>query len=188
MIQSSSTATSAPRRLILGLALAGLACLGASATLQAQGPGFGRPPHGPMGGPGHHGGPGGFLGGGEADPERMADRIDFGVRWALRKVDASEEQKDRISDIFQKAAADLRSIHEERKTEREAMRKAMVALDRSKVEALRQASIGRADQASKRLTEAFLEAGSLLTEAQRQQLADALEQRRHEGAREWGRR
>jgi Spy/CpxP family protein refolding chaperone len=114
-------------------------------------------------------------------PEGMEDRIDFGVRWALDNVDATEDQKDKISDIFQKAAQDLRSVHDDQKEQRDAMREAVVALDGAKVEALRQASMARADQASKRLTQAFLEAAAILSPDQREELAELMERRHGHG-------
>ena len=172
------------RRGLLGLLFVAVAVLGVAAVLQAHGPGFGGRPMGPMGmmgGHGPHGGPGGF-GGREMDPEMMSDRVDFGVRWVLERIDATDEQKKQISAIFQQAAADLKSIHEDQIEQREAMHEAMVALDKAKVETLRQASITRADQASKRITDAFLDAGALLSPEQRQELAEEMESR-HRGER-----
>jgi Spy/CpxP family protein refolding chaperone len=177
----------ARRRGLLGLLFVAFAVLGVAAVLQAHGPGFGGRPMGPMGpmgmlgGHGPHGGPGGF-GGREMDPEMMSDRIDFGVRWVLERIDATDEQKKQISAIFQQAAEDLKAIHEDQMEQREAMREAMVTLDKAKVETLRQASITRADQASKRITDAFLDAGALLSAEQRQELADEMD-RRHGGER-----
>ena len=165
---------------LAGTLFVGVALVGAATVLRAHGPGFGPPmrPMGMMGGYGPHGG----FGGREMDPEMMSDRIDFGVRWVLERIDATDEQKKQISAIFQQAAADLKSIHEDQIEQREAMREAMVALDKAKVETLRQASITRADQASKRITDAFLDAGALLSAEQRQELAEEMESR-HRGER-----
>jgi protein CpxP len=161
--------TSASRRRRIGVAAFGIVALAVGVTAAALSA------HGPRDRfRGRDFGPGG--------PEGMEDRIDFGVRWALDNVDATEDQKDKISDIFQKAAQDLRAGHDDQKEQRDAMRQAVVALDGAKVESLRQASMARAEQASKRITQAFLEAAAILSPEQREDLAELMERRHgHDG-------
>jgi Spy/CpxP family protein refolding chaperone len=137
--------------------------------------------HGPGGhgmGPRHRFERGASRPSGPASPEQMAERLERGVEFALDKVDATDEQKERVTAIVTAAAEDLRALREEKKDRRDEMRAAIVALDRAKVEALRQENLTVTDRASRRFTDALLEAGAVLTAEQREELAELLDERR----------
>jgi Spy/CpxP family protein refolding chaperone len=116
---------------------------------------------------------GGSGGGMDLTPgriERMVNRLG----WA---VDASSEQKQKLRDVAQRMADDLRPLREKRREARRQMRDILTAqtVDRSKLEALRADSIKLADQASQRVTTALADAAEVLTPEQRADLARRLE-------------
>ncbi len=104
------------------------------------------------------------------DPAKGAQRIEKRVDRALSSTDATAEQKKQISTILQSAFADLRPLREKGIESRKAMVDVLQApaIDRLKVEQLRQDQIKMVDEASKRLTKALQDAGDILTPAQRQ--------------------
>jgi protein CpxP len=147
------------------------------ATFAQPGPGYG--PGGGYGhGPGmmHGGGPGmGMMGGGRG-MERMLD-----------SVNASAEQRSQIKAIFDRARTDMQAQHESGR----ALRQQMMALftqpvvDANAVEALRQQSLEHHDQASRRMTQAMVEASRVLSPEQRKQLADQAAKRSERMQRHW---
>jgi protein CpxP len=109
------------------------------------------------------GGPGmGMMGGGRG-MERMLD-----------SVNASAEQRSQIKAIFERARTDMQAQHETGR----ALRQQMMALftqpvvDANAVEALRQQSMQHHEQASRRMTQAMVEASRVLSPEQRKQVAD----------------
>jgi Spy/CpxP family protein refolding chaperone len=166
--------------------LAGLAALVALAALamgavalwahgpsQGSGPGFGH--RRALGFGAHHG----FAAERTADPAQAARHLEFMVRWALDEVDATEAQTQQVTAILQQALTELAPLRDEHRSRHEAMRTAMIDLDRDKVEALRKDAMQSADQASRKLTQALLDAGAVLNPEQRARLADAAQ--RHFG-------
>lgn len=137
---------------------------------EGRGGWFGREGRG-----GWHGGPafGGGFGGPFLTPgriERMVDRL----AWA---VDASSEQKQKIRDVVQRAADDLRPLREKHLDFRRQVREAVTAptIDRAKLESIRAEHMKLADQASQRITTALAEAADVLTPEQRGNLGRQLE-------------
>jgi len=108
--------------------------------------------------------------------ERMVNRL----AWA---VDASSEQKQKLRDIAQRAADDLRPLREKRQESRKQLREVLTAptIDRAKLEALRADGIKAADEASRRIVSAVADAAEVLTPEQRAQLAQRLERFRQRG-------
>jgi periplasmic protein CpxP/Spy len=104
--------------------------------------------------------------------ERMVDRL-------ARAVDASSEQKQKLSAVFRGAADDLYALRQKRLDGRKQIADVLTAptIDRGKLEALRAAQMQQADAASKRLTAAVADAGDVLTPAQRGELAKRIEER-----------
>jgi Spy/CpxP family protein refolding chaperone len=123
----------------------------------------------PHGGPGGHGGPGmGMVFGGRG-LERMLD-----------SVNASAEQRSQIKAIAEKAAADLKAQREANKGTRDQFMTLFTqpTVDANAAEALRAQRMQQADQASRRMMQAMLEASRVLTPEQRKQLAERMTQRR----------
>jgi protein CpxP len=123
---------------------------------------------------GHHGGPGMHGGGaGMMFSGRGLDRM-------LDSVNATTEQRAQIKQIAERARADLKAQHEASRAGREQMMKLFTApvVDANAVEAARQQNMQRHDEASRRMTQAMVEASRVLTPEQRQQLADRAAKRR----------
>jgi Spy/CpxP family protein refolding chaperone len=136
----------------------------------------------PFGGPGGHGGYGGGPGmgmmGGGPGMGMMGGGPGMG-RW-LDGVNATAEQKAQLQQIWQGARTDLQAQREAGRALRQQMHNlyAQPTVDARAVEALRQQMLAQHDQASKRMTQAMLDASRVLTPEQRKQLADQMTQRR----------
>ena len=145
-----------------------------------------------------HGGPPGwyYFGGGDPLEWRggprdfggrffLPGRIERGVERALWSVDASSEQRQKITSILQRAADELYALRAQHLEGRRQIRDALAAatIDRGRIESLRTEQIKLADAASKRLSEAITDAAETLNAAQRGELARRLErwQRWHRG-------
>lgn len=158
---SASTAlgfgASARPRLLMAAVLA-LALLGGASQVWAQGPGHG----------------GGHRMGGmdEARAPHMMGR-------QLDAVGATAEQKAQIQTIMAAARTDLAPQREQQRALRQQMATLMTAtvIDARAVEALRQQMVALHDSSSKRRVQALVDAGAVLTPAQRQQLAERMAKR-----------
>ena len=136
-------------------------------------------------GPGHHRG---FVGGefgGPVDPEAMGRRLDAMVSFALADIDATADQKSRISAIARQAAADLAPM---RKTHRDLRSKSIALLtqptiDRAQLEALRAQQMQLGDAVSRRMLQAIEDAADVLTPEQRGKLAQKWQARHGRGLR-----
>jgi periplasmic protein CpxP/Spy len=133
---------------------------------------------GDFGGPAGRGGPGmhgGHFGGLSLTPGRI-ERMTNRLAW---EVDASSEQKQKISAIITGVATDLDPLRQQFLDGRKAIAEALAAptIDRGKLEALRAQHMQLADTASKRLIAAIADAGDVLTPAQRAELAKRIEER-----------
>lgn len=111
------------------------------------------------------------------NPERVAKRIDHRVDRMLNRVDASQEQRDKVSGIVKGAFNDLTALGI---NPWDARQKALTLLradtvDPAAFEALRAEQISTADAASKRVVQALTEAAQVLTPEQRRELADRWE-------------
>ena len=136
----------------------------------AQPSGYGPGGYGPGGG--MHGGPGmGMMHGGGPGMGMMGGR---GMERMLDSVNATAEQRTQIRAIFERARTDLQAQHESGRALRQQMMTLFTqpVVDANAVEALRQQGIQRHDAASRRMTQAMLEASRVLSPEQRKQLAD----------------
>lgn len=164
------------------LALAGAAMQGAQASPGGPGPmGMGGPHL--MGGPGGFGGQGGPGGPGGAMGAGMGMGMGMGgprMDRVLESVGVSAEQKAQIRQIMQAAHTDLAGQREARRQLHEQARGLFLQpnVDARAAEDLRQKMLAQHDQASKRMTQAMLDASRVLTPDQRKALADRMAQRR----------
>lgn len=168
----------------LALALAGGVLVSAMATAQPA------PPPPPMGhGPGADGGAGPMHG--QPGPAGRAAHAGMGAgpmgapgamlhEHQLDAVGASAEQKARIRAIFKAAHDEVATLHEAQRALHQQMAQLLSApqLDATAAEALRQKMSAGHDQISKRLLQAALDAGAVLSPAQRQQMAERMAKRR----------
>lgn len=158
--------TSGPRR---GF---GYAALFAALLLGAVGGGFASTAIGHGFGPGGHGGWGHHRGPVTAeDAQEHAERIVEHLAWA---VDATPEQKQKLTVIAAGMAKDLMPVHEKMRAARDeaAALLRQPKTYRAALEALRAEHVALADDVSKRLAQGLADAADVLTPAQRAKLAD----------------
>ena len=158
-----------------GGALAGLAALGAVAPRVwafhgMQGHGFG---HG-------HGGFGAQI---LKDPAAAKEHAGMAVEFALRGVNATDEQKQQARRVTDRLVDELGPIAEQHRGHREAIAKELAKpqIDRAAIEKLRQQELELADRASKLAVDGFADIADVLTVEQRQDLM-AFAHRFHGGA------
>jgi len=129
-----------------------------------------RPEHGAHGGAAmglFGGGPGPMFGG------RGIDRM-------LDGLNATDEQRSKIRQIFSAAADDLRAQRESRRALHERSLEILTApkVDAAAAEAVRQQMLAQHDQASKRMLQAMIDASQVLSAEQRAKLAERIKMRR----------
>jgi len=119
---------------------------------------------------GHHG----------MGPEAMREHIQVGVKWALRDVDATEDQQARVSSILGAALTDMHRLKEQHVANRDEFRAQLTgaAVDREALERIRKAELALAEEASRRLVQAVADAAEVLTPEQRKSLAERHAHRR----------
>ncbi|MCS7100252.1 MAG: Spy/CpxP family protein refolding chaperone [Burkholderiaceae bacterium] len=154
---------------IAGASAVTLAALGAawhrSASAHGMGRGFMPGPMGPMG---------------TMDPQAMGQRVEAMVQWMLADVDATPEQRARISAIAKGAFNDLAPLRARHLDARRATVRLLAAptIDRAAIERIRIEQIQLAETTTRRVTQALLDAAEVLTPEQRAKLAAAWESRR----------
>lgn len=120
---------------------------------------------------------------GAMDPAQMDERIERFIGHLAVEVDATPEQRQKLSAIAKGAAHDLAPL----RTQSQELRKQGVALftaaqvDRNAVEQLRVKRMQNADAASRRITQALTEAADVLTPEQRKKAAARAGRWRHIG-------
>ena len=161
------------RSTIAGLAIVAVTAAGIGAfAIAKDGPGMGMPGMEMAGMGGHHGGmmervKGGFM------EHRMTKALD--------SVDATDEQKQKIKAIFEKAREDMKANRGEPGQMRDQMKALLEkpTIDRDAVEAMRKARVQKMDDASKIMTTAMLDAAEVLTPEQRAKLATEMDEKSH---------
>lgn len=103
---------------------------------------------------------------------------DFRLERALKSVDATGDQREKIWTIVDIARTEIRPMMRGINDQREALESLLTAdtLDRAAVEALRKQTLANADAISARATKALLDAAEVLTPGQRTELLE----RRHQ--------
>lgn len=123
------------------------------------------------GGPGgHHGGPGMMAPGG-----MFAGHMDH----MLELVNATDAQRSQIDAIFKAAHQDLKSQHETGMQLHQQMAALYTApnIDAAAIESLRQQMSAQHEAASKRLSQASIDAARVLTPEQRAKIGDIMKKR-----------
>ncbi|MCB1499889.1 MAG: Spy/CpxP family protein refolding chaperone [Bauldia sp.] len=132
---------------------------------------------------GGHGGPGfgsrGMIMDGPLDPAEVKVRVERMVGHIAVEIDATDEQKEKLTAIFVSAANDLMPIRAEIIETRQAGE--LIGLltaptvDRAAIEAFRVEKMDIADRASRRVAQALGEAAEVLTPEQRVELGERLQ-------------
>lgn len=116
--------------------------------------------------------------GGEPLSEAQIDRM---LKHFYVEIDATEEQKRRLAPIVKEAVRDLQPLHARLRQGRAQAIELLTAerVDPAAMEALRAEKMQLADEASRRIARAVGEAGEILTQAQRKELAARFARHRH---------
>jgi periplasmic protein CpxP/Spy len=103
----------------------------------------------------------------------------------MREIEATDEQADRLRDIFEAARDELMPARADFHAFRDELAALISAprIDRDAAERLRAERVEALDRASRRMTEALLEAAEVLTPEQRVALVEKFEERRWHGRR-----
>ena len=130
-----------------------------------------------QGGMGNHGRH--AMWGGQFDPETAGKRIDAMTGFILADIDATPEQKTKISGIAKDALKDLMPLRDEHKAARTKAVDLLAAptIDRAAMEQVRASELKLAETASKRVTQAIADAAETLQPAQRAKLAEKMKHR-----------
>jgi Spy/CpxP family protein refolding chaperone len=120
---------------------------------------------------GHHG----------MNPDAAKEHVQVATKFALRGVDATEEQQEKVGRIVAAAVEDLSTLHERHRANREAFAGRLTGptVDRAGLEELRKAELALADEASRKLVQALADAADVLTPEQRQALLEHVHRFRH---------
>lgn len=125
----------------------------------------------------HHG-----MGQGEHGEHGGMGMMPFGrhLDRVLTDVKATDAQRQQIKQITDKARADIQALHEQGKGLHERAMALWTApkLDAVEAEKLRQQMLAQHDQVSKRMTQAMLDVGNVLTPEQRAKAAEILKSHR----------
>jgi protein CpxP len=118
---------------------------------------------------------------GPLDPAAVDEHLDRMLKHLYVEIDATDAQKQKLEPIVKQAAKDLLPLRDKARDARKRALELLTAdtVDRGAIEALRAEHLQMAEQASKRLTQAFADIAEVLTPAQRKDLAARFE--RHRG-------
>ena len=176
----TTTRSTLPWRLLL--ATLALALVGGMAQTALAAPPDGPPPG--MG-PGHHGGMHRGMHGGQGRAGGEMGRMDRGERMAqqgpmrhmgrmLDLAQATPEQRTQVRQIMQAARQDLQAqrLAGRQLRDQQAALLTQPAVDAAAVEALRLQQMAQHDQASKRMTQALVDASRVLTPEQRKRVGE----------------
>jgi protein CpxP len=123
---------------------------------------------------------GGWRHGGWRHGEPLSEaRIDKMLQHLYIEIEATEEQKQKLTPIVKGAAKDLLPLRERIQAARRRGLELLASdrVDRGALEALRGEQIGLADEASRRLSQALADAAEVLTAEQRRGIAQRLQRR-----------
>ena len=111
---------------------------------------------------------------GAKTPEEFRERFDKSTQRALKKMDATEDQKARIKPIADDLGMALSGFREEHKAIRSRFVKALEAekVDPAEVARIRADALALADRATGKMAEAIVKASDILTPGQRRKLAE----------------
>jgi Spy/CpxP family protein refolding chaperone len=112
-------------------------------------------------------------------PEAAKEHLQVAAKWALRDIDASDQQQEKVNAIVAAAVDDLFKLRDQHHANQAALHAELMGatIDRAALEQTRQSEMALADQASKRLVQALADLSEVLTPEQRQALAERIHHR-----------
>jgi Spy/CpxP family protein refolding chaperone len=131
----------------------------------------------------HHGGWGYMMSDRGMGSSFMQTRAEYGINRLLSSVDATVEQKTRITAVAQRTIAEMQSLRQVRREVRDKLATALKApqVDRAGIEELRTKQLQLAESMSKKMQDSLLEAAEILNPTQRAALVDRWQARRWRG-------
>lgn len=132
----------------------------------------------------HRGGPGGF---GAMDPAQMEEHADKAIRHLAIEIDATAEQQEKLRGIAKALVKDLAPLRTARVETMQRGRALLTGanIDAAEIEKFRVEQMAKMDAVTKRVSQALVEAASVLTPGQRRMLDERLP---HPGAGSFWRR
>jgi Spy/CpxP family protein refolding chaperone len=102
----------------------------------------------------------------------MRERIEFVTDWVMHRINASEEQQQRVKTTVQGAMNDLLPLREQHQAQHQALIEALKqpTVERQTLEELRLAKLQLAETASSRFVDAIVDIAAVLTPEQRAEL------------------
>jgi protein CpxP len=112
------------------------------------------------------------------NPGDMAAHIEHVVQHLYVEINATDAQKAQIDPLVKQALEELAPLHSQAQSAHTQFVHAFTQdpIDRNSLEAAREAHLQLADQASRRIAQLVGDVGAVLTPAQRQKVADHLQQ------------
>jgi protein CpxP len=112
-------------------------------------------------------------------PEAMREHVQVALKYGLRELDATEEQQQKIGAIAAAAVEDLMVLRERHRANRDQVMGALggSSVDRAQLEQARKAGLAMADEATRRLAQAFADAAEVLTPEQREKALEHVRSR-----------
>jgi periplasmic protein CpxP/Spy len=131
----------------------------------------------------HHGGWGYMMSERGMDSSRMQSRAEYGINRVLSSVDATVEQKTKITAIVQKTMGEMQPLRDVRRDIRDKLSAALKSstVDRASIENLRSKQLLMAETISKKMQDTLIEVAEILSPSQRAQLVDRWQSRRWRG-------
>jgi len=113
-----------------------------------------------------------------ANPAEFSAHVDHVLKHLYVEIDATDAQKAQIDPLVKQAVSDLMPLHAQAQSAHTQFIQALTqsTIDRNSLEAAREAHLQLADQASRRIVQLIADVGTILTPAQRQALANHLQQ------------
>jgi periplasmic protein CpxP/Spy len=123
----------------------------------------------------------GFGDDGPPSPEEVKEHAEFFVGFALHRLDATDEQEDKVQNIINGAIDDVFPVVQEHRANRDELRTILAGptIDRAAIEKLRGEELALVDTLSKTIAGALADSAEVLTASQRTELMERIERFHH---------